>query len=382
MSQTATIALASQIAPTYIGGLAEYQRHLAAGLRNHGQSVHSLCEYKRHPDESLGYEELPWPLYVLKKNSLGRMTQPLLPRLATRAPRWAARIATCRLGMPDNLSPSAIHITGTGWDHTGFALARWARQLGVPCSIWPAVHPGQWGDAPIDIELYHRADTIFCQSGNERDHLARLGLPAEKMRLCGLPPFCLPDGDSTRLRQGLGIDQRPAVLFLGRRDEGKGYPALIAAWRLVLQRHPDAVLLLGGPGAPLEGDALPAESYRDLGIVNDRTKADAYAACDVFCLPSAHESFGIVYVEAWSYGKPVICGTAAASRELVTDKSSGLWANQDPADLSEKIGVLLDQPGLGVQLGATGRKLQRERYTEATLLAAHLQAWQQVAAAG
>jgi len=377
-----TIALASQIAPTYIGGLAEYQRHLAAGLLGRGQDVHSLCESERHPDGRLGYEALTWPLHVLEKSPLGRMTQTLLPRLSTRAPDWAARIARYRLIVPENLSPSAIHVTGTGWDHTGFAMARRARQLGVPFSIWPAVHPGQWGDAPIDLELYQRADVIFCQSGSERDHLARRGLPAEKTQICGLPPFCLPDGDGTRLRDRLGIGRRPTLLFLGRRDEGKGYPALLDAWKLVLPRHPEAVLLLAGPGAPLAEGVFPANSYRDLGLVDERTKADAYAACDVFCLPSAHESFGIVYVEAWSYGKPVICGTAPASQELVGDGKTGLWAAQDPRILAERILGLLDSPALAADLGAAGQRVQRERYTADAMVSAHLRAWQQVAASG
>ncbi|MBN8710760.1 MAG: hypothetical protein BGO12_00760 [Verrucomicrobia bacterium 61-8] len=380
MTTPTTIALASQIAPTYIGGLAEYQRHLARGLRVRGVEACSLCEYERHPDDRLGYETLPWPLHILKESLPGQMTQSWLPRLSTRAPQWAAWLAGRRLIMPRALSPSAIHVTGTGWDHTGFAMVRWAHKLGVPLSVWPAVHPGQWGDAPIDLELYRRADVVFCQSGSEQDHLARLGLPPEKTRICGLPPFCLPDGDGARLRDQLGIGRRPTVLFLGRRDAGKGYPALLEAWKLVLPRHPEAVLLVAGPGEPLREKTLPAESYRDLGLVDERTKADAYAACDVFCLPSAHESFGIVYVEAWSYGKPVICGTAPASRELVEDGKTGLWAAQDPSVLAEKIHNLLDAPALAANLGAEGSRLQRERYTTEAMVAAHLRAWQQVAA--
>ena len=127
------------------------------------------------------------------------------------------------------------------------------------------------------------------------------------------------------------------VSFMGRRDEGKDYHAILKAWPLVLARVPDAILLLAGKG----GDEyayllhqLLADSFRDLGIVDDSTKAAVLAACDVFCLPSAHESFGIVYIEAWSRGKPVICGTAPACRELVEDGVTGLHATQVPAELA------------------------------------------------
>ena len=100
--------------------------------------------------------------------------------------------------------------------------------------------------------------------------------------------------------------------------------------KLVLQAFPEACLLLGGPGDPCHDELskLPHGSFRDIGLASERTKADALAACDVFCLPSSHESFGIAYVEAWSYGKPVICGTAPACRELVDNGKSGLWADQ------------------------------------------------------
>lgn len=382
MRETETITLASQIAPTYTGGLAEYQRHLAKALLARGYGGYSLSEYERHPEEGLGYEALPWPLHVLKQSALGKISHSLLPRFSTRNPHWAAWIAERRLIVPACSTPSAIHITGTGWDHTGFAMARWARELGIPLTVWPAVHPGQWGDAPIDLALYQRADVVFCQTQGERDHLVQRGLQPEKIRLCGLPPFCLADGDGARLRQQLHIGQRPMVLFLGRRDEGKGYPALVAAWKLVLQGHPEAVLVLAGPGMPLAEGRLPDGSYRDLGMVDERTKADAYAGCDVFCLPSAHESFGIVYVEAWSYGKPVICGAAPASRELVKDEETGLWATQDPAILAGKIDKLLGFPELAKKLGKEGRRMQRERYTDKAMLATHLQAWQRVESSG
>lgn len=382
MREMETIALASQIAPTYMGGLAEYQRHLAEALIKEGYRGYSLYEYERYHGGQLGYETPPWPLHLLERNQLGRISQDLLPRLSARSPYWAEKLAEHRLMMPDCPSPAAIHVTGTGWEYTGFAMVRWARKLGIPLTVWPAVHPRQWGDAPIDLRLYRKADVVFCQTQGERDHLVRLGLQPDKTRLCGLPPFCLSDGNGERLREELKIGQRPMVFFLGRRDEGKGYPALVAAWKLVLLRHPEAVLVLAGPGTPLTEGRLPADSYCDLGMVDERVKADAYAGCDIFCLPSAHESFGIVYVEAWSYGKPVICGAAAASRELVKDEETGLWATQDPAILAEKIHALLDSPELAKKLGKEGQRVQRERYTEESMLKAHLQAWQWVASSG
>jgi len=119
------------------------------------------------------------------------------------------------------------------------------------------------------------------------------------------------------------------VLFVGQ-GRGKGYPALLRTWSTVLKGAPDAVLAWR-----VQAEASFAGSLRVSrntvseisGLPNELGKADAFAGCDVFCLPSAHESFGIVYVEAWSYGKPVICGTAPACRELVEPGVTGLHSS-------------------------------------------------------
>ena len=167
------------------------------------------------------------------------------------------------------------------------------------------------------------------------------------------------------------------LLFLGRRDEGKGYPALLKSWPLVLQSCPQTVLLLAGPGGSdyqSLKEAVPAESLRDLGVPDEFGKADALASCDIFCLPSSHEAFGIAYVEAWAYGKPVICGLAPACRELIEDGVTGLWADQDPASLAKKILSLLQQPALRERLGREGRARQNRDFTARNVAKIHLRA--------
>lgn len=392
----AEIVIASRYAPTYAGGLAAYQRSLARLLSasSEVQGVF-LFEDSKHPDLPMGDAGLPWPLQALVPCPAVQASRSLWPHLAHRRAFHGPLIAGLerawarpRLDLGDRreFRPRAIHFVGTGWDYCGFAFARWAASCGAKLTIWPAVHPHQWGDDRIDIRLYQRADTVFCQSQHEAEHLAALGLDPEKIKLCGLPPMGLEVGEGSRLRGRLSIGERPAVFFLGRRDEGKGYPSLVEAWKRVLASFPDAVLLLAGPpqrvGESSLLAALPADSYRDLALINERDKADAYAACDLFCLPSAHESFGIVYVEAWSHGKPVICGTAPASRELVEDGKTGLWGDQNPAALAERILFLLRERSQAQRMGEAGRQLQRTRYTEAALLQPHLDAWGMSAGTG
>jgi glycosyltransferase involved in cell wall biosynthesis len=146
----------------------------------------------------------------------------------------------------------------------------------------------------------------------------------------------------------------------------------------VLEAVPECVLIVAGPGgSKFDGQlqALPSRSWLDLGTPDETQKADAMAACDVFCLPSAHESFGIVYVEAWSYGKPVICGTAPASRELVPDGIAGLHASQDVGELAAALIRLLRHPAEAAEMGAAGQRIQREHYTVDRMVTDHLRAW-------
>jgi glycosyltransferase involved in cell wall biosynthesis len=271
-----------------------------------------------------------------------------------------------------------VHFVGTGWDFSGFGFHHFARRQGARFTVWPAVHPGEWGDDRIDLRLYRLADAVFCASCFEANHLRNLGLEPEKIVHCGLPPMCLPGRDGKAFREKHGIGERPVVLFLGRRDEGKGYPALLASWRHVLLQHSDACLILSGPGGSeyvAQRDSLPAGSVLDLGVADEEAKAGALSACDVFCLPSAHESFGIVFAEAWSYGKPVICGPAPASREWVRDGETGLHTDQNPESIAAALHRLLSDRSLRTFLGESGWKLQRLALTWENIAKIHREAF-------
>jgi glycosyltransferase involved in cell wall biosynthesis len=143
------------------------------------------------------------------------------------------------------------------------------------------------------------------------------------------------------------------------------------------QRLVNAALILAGPGGAKYQELkskIPVQNLCDVGIPDEIEKANAIAACDVFCLPSAHESFGIVYVDAWSYGKPIICGTAPACREFICDGRTGLWANQSPEELAERLVTILENRDLRERLGEAGRLEQVRRFNLDVFLRTHLSA--------
>ncbi|CAN5334362.1 hypothetical protein BH09VER1_BH09VER1_52420 [soil metagenome] len=356
----AHVLIASRISSASVGGLAGYQRGLGAELaaRSVAQVSYFTPDQVSTPKFWMSLASRPWSHALLERAIDLHYLSALK---ALRAQKF-----------------DAVHYVGTGWDFLGFAMCSLARSTGARFTIWPAVHPGVWADDVLDLRLYNQADHVLCQSDGEALHLQRLGLHPDKIVRCGLPAMCLPDGDGLRLRQRLDLRECPAILFLGRRDEGKGYPSLLRSWPTVLATHPEAVLLLAGPGGSEyahELNALPSNSIRDLGVPDEKEKADALAACTIFCLPSAHESFGIVYVEAWSYGKPVICGPAEASRELVRPGETGLWADHPPSSIAHAITQLLDDPARSQHLGDAGHHFQNTHLTWEQIVAIHREAF-------
>lgn len=376
------VLIVSRTAPTYTGGLASYQVGLASALRERCGTDVCFAALETHLSGTAPGRPVPGGCRVIQWREarewwMRMASRPLLHPLLQ---LWiAARFRSAISSLPSPIPrPDVVHFVGTGWDFAGFGLHHFARRQGARFTVFPAVHPGAWGDDKIDLRLYRLADAVFCLSHFEGNHLRNLGLEPEKIVHCGLPPMCLPGRDGGAFRRKYAIVERPAVLFLGRRDEGKGYPALLGAWSHVLLQHPDACLIISGPGGSgyeEQRDSLPAGSVLDLGVADEETKAGALAACDVFCLPSAHESFGIVFAEAWSYGKPVICGPAPASREWIRDGETGLHADQNPDSIAGALHRLLSDKSLSDALGDAGRKFQRSALTWEIIAKIHWKAF-------
>jgi glycosyltransferase involved in cell wall biosynthesis len=355
------IWVASRFAPTYQGGLAVYSRQVIQGIQqNIPRPLRVICAAKEIDSLPTLSDYGNFPIEELKLSWIGSLTRPLWSRFASKPLLRGVLESILQRAWqrPDTDNPSVVHYVGTGWDYFGFEMAKLARHHQARFVITPAMHPGSWGSDRIDARLYRQADHVICFTKSEGSFLQQLGVSSEKISVSYLPPTCRSDGDGQRFRKSAGINNRLCVLFLGRRDEGKGYPALLKAWSLVLRAVPDAVLVLAGAAGQQYRELLaeiPASNVLDLGLPDELAKADAIAGCDIFCLPSAHESFGIVYVDAWTYGKPVICGTAPACREFIEDGKTGLWANHVPEELADKLLTLLENPNLRRTMGDAGK---------------------------
>src|SRR5262249_1893861 len=123
-------------------------------------------------------------------------------------------------------------------------------------------------------------------------------------------------------------------------------------------------------GAPLTHftrfyEELPTDAkahIRLLPYAPDAVKRDALAAADLFAMPSRTDSFGIVYLEAWCYGLPVVGARAGGVPDVIDDGQDGLLVRfGDVPALAAAIGGLLRDREQAHRLGATGRaKVLRE----------------------
>lgn len=152
--------------------------------------------------------------------------------------------------------------------------------------------------------------------------------------------------------------------FIGRVDEPrKGLPVLMEAFPRILERVPEARLLVAGRGSvreqkeALEGLAPRVrERIEFLGMISDDDKARLLRSVDVYVAPNTGgESFGIILVEAMSAGAPVLAGDLDAFVQVLDEGNAGeVFAVGDAAALAERAVRLLGDPERRAELRARG----------------------------
>ncbi|MGN6362518.1 MAG: glycosyltransferase family 4 protein [Thermomicrobiales bacterium] len=196
-------------------------------------------------------------------------------------------------------------------------------------------------------------------------------MPAERLHLAGagVDPAAVTGGDGAAFRARHDI-AGPIVAIIGTTASDKGTPHVVAAMRRFWRAGGEATLVIAGPTMDhflRYFAALPAADRarcRLLGFISAEEKRDLLAATDVFALPSRTDSFGIVYLESWCNGAPVIGARAGGVPDVIADGQDGLLVPfGDVPALAAALRRLLDDRDLAAELGARGRAKVYERYT-------------------
>lgn len=175
-----------------------------------------------------------------------------------------------------------------------------------------------------------------------------------------------PESERVAKKKILEFDKQPKaskqdadlrVLAMTRLTRGKSVHTVIEALPLL----PENVhLLVAGSGSERSALESLAERLgvsnrvRFTGWVSGAKKSKLLEETDIFCLPSRADSFGMGFVEAMSFGKPVVAADSRAIADIVVAGKTGLLVGiEDPVDVAKAILVLKD-PALRFRMGEAG----------------------------
>ena len=159
-----------------------------------------------------------------------------------------------------------------------------------------------------------------------------------------------------------GIDKDvPTILFLGRFDPRNGLTTLIDSFRRVKgkgSRGREVKLVVVGDGPLREHYYKQANGDNDITFVGAvlEGRPSYYAHSSVYACPTTKASFGITLLESMACETPVVCSDILGFRDVVVDGREALMVPSGDRDaLADALVTVLDDQGLAIRLGTTGR---------------------------
>jgi len=261
-----------------------------------------------------------------------------------------------------------IHVTAFPF---GLVWLAWkaCKALGKSFVCTPLIHfedPNHRN--PLLWKALKDATGVIACSNYEREEMINMGIHPSKIHLVpmGINLNEWDESDGERFRRKYGLTGKRLILFVGTKDYNKGAIHLLEAVGKIAKDMEDVTLVTLG---------LPTEEWKrkrnnlhkthllDLGYASEEEKRDAFDACDLFAMPSRYDSFGIVYLEAWRCGKPVIGAKVGAIPEVIEEGEDGLLVEfGEVHQLASTILHLLKNPDLCKKMGERGRKKVTERF--------------------
>jgi glycosyltransferase involved in cell wall biosynthesis len=210
---------------------------------------------------------------------------------------------------------------------------------------------------------YNAADIVFTTTYDLIETLANQGIPRENL-------FHIPNMVKCGELPHRNVRNQPPVIgTMGRFVAKKGFDVYIDALKILKDKGIAFKAVLGGNGA--EENALKTHA-KDAGLDGQLTfsgwvmnKKEFYTGIDIFCLPSLHEPFGIVLLEAFAYGAPVISTDSEGPRDIITPNYDALIVPKgDAAQLANALENLLKDPVTCDKLAANAFAKTRTKYAQ------------------
>ncbi len=275
-----------------------------------------------------------------------------------------------------------VHIHAL-FSFTSVTAAWAARRAGVPYVVRPLGTLNRYGVTQrrpwlkqlslklIEGAILRHAAVVHFTSDAERREAEALGMPM-RSAVAPLAVEAMPTADATcfhnRFPRLLG---KRCVLTLSRLNKVKNLEGLLKAFSLLYQGSPDVFLVIAGDGdAEYVATLWKLAARLDLGdrvvwtgFIDGKLKASAFAAAEVFVLPSFSENFGIAAAEALMAGLPCVLGNGVAIAKEVDEAGAGFSVAPEPEAIAQALRRLLDDEKLRAGMGKSAAALAAERYS-------------------
>jgi glycosyltransferase involved in cell wall biosynthesis len=278
-----------------------------------------------------------------------------------------------------------IHIHGL-WRYPQWAAARCAQRLGIPYIVSPhgMCEPFELARKAWKKKVYfdlverqtlQNAAAIHAITAAEQNHCAQLEC---QNPIAVIPhgveilPFLSPAAIDRHLPPSVATipPQAPVLLFMGRLHPKKGLDLLIPAFAQVLQRNPEAYLILAGPDAGHQNMWVKLAQSLGIkervlfpGMVTGASKQALLQRSDVFTLPSYSEGFSVAILEAIAAAKPVVISKFCYFDEVLKAQC-GLVVDTNVAALAQGLNQILNLTSLSRSaMGRQGQQMIEHHYT-------------------
>lgn len=324
-----------------IGGITSYLLSLATGMKHKGHDVYIASSGGRLLPEFIekGIIYVPIPIRTKQETS---------PAIIASMFKLSALIKKRKIDFVHSNSRTT-QVLGCllnrfwGVPHIstchGFFKRRFFRKV-FPC----------WGQKVIAISEPVKEHLIKDFKVDEKNIvLIHNGIDVDKSRILACPVGRQNPESRMEIKKSLGLGEGPVVGIVARLSDVKGHTYLIEAMSNVLEKIPDAQLLIVGEGKMKEDLVKLVKSLEIeknvffIAEVND-TK-DVLSVMDLFVMPSLKEGLGLSLMEAMAFGLCVIGTEVGGIKSLIQDGYSGLLARpKDSEQLSRAIlGLLQDE---------------------------------------
>ena len=301
----------------------------------------------------------------------GRLTARSKLSFCFRALREAVR------GRADLIICAHLALGPIGWLASGITRRPyWVVVFGIEAWIelpWLKRMALRHADKVLSISEF-TSEQVMKRHGLKREHMARLPCALDE-RLTNIEPASVGPHQLPTDDCGMVL----TVARLSSSEQYKGHDVILRALPEVLLRVGHLVYVVAG-----DGDDRPRlESLADrLGIrqnviftgqVSDSELAALYRRCDIFALPARtqigrHEAkgegFGIVFIEAMAFGKPVVGPDGGAPKEILHHGRHGFLVNpEDSSAVASALIDLLNHPDKARAMGLAGKEWVRQQYS-------------------